>query len=138
MTKKLSRKNFNSTLNLRTSVQLSQFALSVPDFFWSAADALQALYNRVRQYLEIDERAEVLSTRFDTLQGVLELARQTQDARHTARLGKSLFVCFSLLVFFSSFRHGFLLLIKTLEFLEKKKKKRKMQSQNTRSSSLSL
>jgi uncharacterized Rmd1/YagE family protein len=96
MTKKNSQKNFNSTLNLRTSVQLSQFALSVPDFFWSAADALQALYNRVRQYLEIDERAEVLSTRFDTLQGVLELARQTQDARHTARLGKSFFVCFSL------------------------------------------
>ena len=28
----------------------------------------------------------VLSTRLDTLQGVLELARQTQDARHTARL----------------------------------------------------
>lgn len=67
-------------------MQLSQFALSVPDFFWSAADALQALYNRVRQYVELEERAEVLSTRFDTLHGVLELARQTQEARYTARL----------------------------------------------------
>ena len=76
----------NSTLNLRSSVQLSQFALSVPDFLWSAADALQALYQRVRTYTELEERMLVLSTRLDTLQGVLELARQTQDARHTARL----------------------------------------------------
>ncbi len=67
-------------------MQLSQFALSVPDFFWSAADALQALYQRVRTYTELEERGQVLSLRFDTLQGVLELARQTQEARHTARL----------------------------------------------------
>ena len=40
----------------------------------------------MRQYTEIEERAEVLSLRFDALQGVLELARQTQEARHTARL----------------------------------------------------
>lgn len=74
------------TLNLRSSVQLSRFALTVPDFFWSAADALQALYNRVRQYLELDERVEVLSTRFDLLVSVLELARQAEDARHAHRL----------------------------------------------------
>ena len=92
-------KQKNSTLDLRSSVQLSQFALSVPDFFWSAADALQGLYNRVRQYLEIDERAEVLSTRFDAMQGVLELARQTQEARHMERLGEFFFFSFFLLRF---------------------------------------
>ncbi|KAI5960757.1 RMD8 [Candida pseudojiufengensis] len=48
---------------LRVDVNLSSSILDTPDFFWSFEPALHPLYNAVREYLEIDQRVQVLNDR---------------------------------------------------------------------------
>jgi uncharacterized Rmd1/YagE family protein len=45
-------------------VNLISTVLDVPEFFWSAPDYLQALYQRAFDYLEMETRVEVLNARF--------------------------------------------------------------------------
>lgn len=37
--------------------------LDTPEFFWSAPDSMQNLYKRVCEYMELDNRVEVLNNR---------------------------------------------------------------------------
>lgn len=70
----------SSTLNLLSTV------MDTPEFFWSAPDQLQALYDRACEYLELDTRAEVLNARFEVLQEMLDMLRDHKNNRHAARL----------------------------------------------------
>ncbi|KAG2443260.1 hypothetical protein HYH02_009333 [Chlamydomonas schloesseri] len=70
----------SSTLNLLSTV------MDTPEFFWSAPDQLQALYERACEYLELDTRAEVLNARFEVLQEMLDMLRDHKNNSHAARL----------------------------------------------------
>lgn len=48
----------------RSAVNLLSTVLDTPEFFWSAPDQLQALYERACEYLELETRVEVLNARF--------------------------------------------------------------------------
>ncbi|GLC65501.1 sporulation protein rmd1 [Pleodorina starrii] len=70
----------SSDLNLLSTV------MDTPEFFWSAPDQLQALYERACEYLELDTRAEVLNARFQVLQEMLDMLRDHKNNSHAARL----------------------------------------------------
>lgn len=48
----------------KSAVNLLSTVLDTPEFFWSAPDSMQSLYKRVCEYIEYDERVEVLNNRF--------------------------------------------------------------------------
>jgi Uncharacterised ACR, YagE family COG1723 len=49
--------------------------LDTPEFFWSAPDSMQNLYKRVCEYMELDNRVEVLNNRL--------MVRPAASARQT-------------------------------------------------------
>ena len=56
-------KKSGKLFKLRVEVNLSSSILDTPDFFWSFEPALHPLYNAVREYLEIDQRVQVINDR---------------------------------------------------------------------------
>lgn len=48
----------------RAAVNLLGTVLDTPEYFWSAPDSMQSLYKRVCEYMELDERVEVLNNRY--------------------------------------------------------------------------
>lgn len=47
---------------------------------------MQGMYQRAREYLELDARIEVLNTRLSVLQDFLDMSRDTLSNEHMARL----------------------------------------------------
>ena len=45
-------------------MNLLSTVLDTPEFFWSAPDIMQTLYKRICEYMELDDRVEVLNNRF--------------------------------------------------------------------------
>lgn len=70
----------------RSEVNLLSTVLDTPEFFWSAPDSLQALYERCCEYLELETRVEVLNARFNVLGEMLDMLRSHQNEYHTSRL----------------------------------------------------
>jgi uncharacterized Rmd1/YagE family protein len=70
----------------KSAVNLLSTVLDTPEFFWSAPDAMQALYKSSCEYLEFFNRVEVLNARFQVLQEMLDMVRDHQNNYHTARL----------------------------------------------------
>jgi uncharacterized Rmd1/YagE family protein len=70
----------------KSAVNLLSTVLDTPEFFWSAPDSMQSLYKRVCDYIEFDARVEVLNSRFQVLQEMLDMLRDHQNNYHTARL----------------------------------------------------
>lgn len=56
-------KKSGKLFKLRVDVNLSSSILDTPDFFWSIEPALHPLYTAVREYLEIEQRVQVLNDR---------------------------------------------------------------------------
>ena len=57
----------------QAAVNLLSTVLDTPEFFWSAPDSMQNLYKRVCEYMELDNRVEVLNNRLAVSdQGVRE------------------------------------------------------------------
>lgn len=54
-------KKFGKLFKLRVDVNLSSNVLDKPDFFWNDEPSLDPLYEMTREYLEIDERVEILN-----------------------------------------------------------------------------
>ncbi|ODV97822.1 hypothetical protein PACTADRAFT_47673 [Pachysolen tannophilus NRRL Y-2460] len=50
-------------IQLRNEINLISNVLDTPEFFWSFEPSLHPLYNAIRDYLEIDQRVEVLNDR---------------------------------------------------------------------------
>lgn len=87
---KMSRKHIAQLIGRvfiqKSAVNLLSTVLDTPEFFWSAPDSMQSLYKRVCEYVEYDERVEVLNNRFQVLQEMLDMLRDHQNNFHTARL----------------------------------------------------
>jgi uncharacterized Rmd1/YagE family protein len=72
----------------KSAVNLLSSVLDTPDFFWESdiPDSLQHLYEGCTEYLEYENRVEVLNSRFQVLQEMLDMIRDHQNNNHTARL----------------------------------------------------
>eukprot|EP00890_Picochlorum_soloecismus_P004186 jgi/Picsp_1/4769/NSC_02137-R1_protein len=70
----------------KSAVNLLSTVLDTPDFFWDHPDSLQNLYDRCTEYLEYENRVEVLNSRFQVLQEMLDMLRDHLNNDHTARL----------------------------------------------------
>ena len=60
---------------LRVDVNLTSDVLDTPDLFWDEA-SLQALYDAIRAYLEIDDRAQTLNERLAVANELLEVIHE--------------------------------------------------------------
>jgi len=70
----------------KAGINLLSTVLDTPEFFWSAPDAMQHLYERVCAYIELDNRVEVLNNRLMVLQEMLDMVRDHQNNHHASRL----------------------------------------------------
>ncbi|OCB89128.1 DUF155-domain-containing protein [Sanghuangporus baumii] len=70
---------------LRMNINLVGSVLDVPEVFWSYPD-LQPLYEAARSYLEIPQRVNLLNTRVEVLQDMLQLLKESVTSKHSERL----------------------------------------------------
>ncbi|KAF9226400.1 DUF155-domain-containing protein [Gyrodon lividus] len=70
---------------LRTNINSVGSVLDSPEVFWSYPD-LQPLYDAARSYLEIPQRIDLLNTRVEVLQDMLQLLKDSVSSRHAERL----------------------------------------------------
>lgn len=70
---------------LRSDINSVGSVLDSPEVFWTYPD-LQPLYDAARDYLEIPQRIDLLNTRVEVLQDMLQLLKETVSSRHAERL----------------------------------------------------
>ncbi|KAF8634835.1 hypothetical protein AX17_004086 [Amanita inopinata Kibby_2008] len=70
---------------LRTNINSVGSVLDSPEVFWSYPD-LQPLYDAARSYLEIPQRINLLNTRVEVLQDMLQLLKESVSSKHAERL----------------------------------------------------
>ncbi|KAJ7770502.1 hypothetical protein B0H16DRAFT_1515674 [Mycena metata] len=70
---------------LRTNINTVGSVLDSPEVFWSFPD-LQPLYDAARSYLEIPQRINLLNTRVEVLQDLLQLLKESVSSKHAERL----------------------------------------------------
>lgn len=70
---------------LRTNINSVGSVLDSPEIFWSYPD-LQPLYDAARSYLEIPQRTNLLNTRVEVLQDMLQLLKESVSSKHAERL----------------------------------------------------
>jgi hypothetical protein len=57
-----------------------------PKFFWGRPDKYQLVYHAMSDYLDLDERADILNRRFSALTDMLDLLRDQQSSKHEEHL----------------------------------------------------
>ncbi|KAF8801104.1 DUF155-domain-containing protein [Phlegmacium glaucopus] len=70
---------------LRTNINSVGSVLDSPEVFWSYPD-LQPLYDAARSYLEIPQRIDLLNTRVEVIQDMLQLLKESVSSKHAERL----------------------------------------------------
>jgi len=70
---------------LRANIAAVGSVLDSPDVFWSYPD-LRPLYEAARSYLETPQRINLLNTRVEVLQDMLQLLKESVSSRHAERL----------------------------------------------------
>ncbi|ESK96365.1 cytoplasmic protein [Moniliophthora roreri MCA 2997] len=70
---------------LRTNINSVGSVLDSPEVFWSYPDQ-QPLYDAARSYLEIPQRINLLNTRVEVLQDMLQLLKESVSSKHAERL----------------------------------------------------
>uniref|UniRef100_A0A8H7XN32 DUF155 domain-containing protein n=1 Tax=Psilocybe cubensis TaxID=181762 RepID=A0A8H7XN32_PSICU len=70
---------------LRTNINSVGSVLDSPEVFWTYPD-LQPLYDAARSYLEIPQRINLLNTRVEVLQDMLQLLKESVSSKHAERL----------------------------------------------------
>lgn len=70
----------------KSRVNLLSTVLDTPEFFWDAPDSMQSLYERVCEYMELEERVTVLNNRYQVLTEMLDMLRDHQNNSHSAAL----------------------------------------------------
>jgi uncharacterized Rmd1/YagE family protein len=73
-------------ISCRIQVQVLSGHKETPKFFWGKPDNLQVIYHAVSDYLDLDERAEILNRRFSALTDMLDLLRDQQCTAHEEHL----------------------------------------------------
>ncbi|KAI9296510.1 Sad1-interacting factor 2 [Neoconidiobolus thromboides FSU 785] len=66
---------------MKINVNLVSNVLDTPEIFWSEPQ-LQPLYNAIRGYLEIPQRAELLNQRVDVICDMLDMLREHLNSSH--------------------------------------------------------
>ncbi|EGN92520.1 hypothetical protein SERLA73DRAFT_79555 [Serpula lacrymans var. lacrymans S7.3] len=88
---------------LRTNINSVGSVLDSPEVFWSYPD-LQPLYDAARSYLEIPQRINLLNTRVEVLQDMLQLLKESVSSRHAERLEQIVIVLIAIeIALFSEF-----------------------------------
>eukprot|EP00834_Sanchytrium_tribonematis_P003522 NODE_138_length_16264_cov_1.140860.p6 type:complete len:382 gc:universal NODE_138_length_16264_cov_1.140860:13029-11884(-) len=72
--------------DVKMKVNLVSSVLDIPDFFWSNPD-LQVIYDRIKLYMQIPQRVELLNTRTAVLSDLLDMLASHSDVLHI-HLGK--------------------------------------------------
>ncbi|KAJ7237314.1 hypothetical protein B0H12DRAFT_1026351 [Mycena haematopus] len=72
---------------LRTNINTVGSVLDSPEVFWTQSfPDLQPLYDAARSYLEIPQRINLLNTRVEVLQDLLQLLKESVSSKHAERL----------------------------------------------------
>lgn len=79
-------KKSGKLFKLRVDVNLLSLILDTPDYFWSFEPALQPLYTAVREYLEIDQRVQVLNDRCKVFLEFLDIVSDSINEKNTNRI----------------------------------------------------
>lgn len=79
-------KKSGKLFKLRVDVNLSSSILDTPDFFWSIEPALHPLYTAVREYLEIEQRVQVLNDRCKVFLEFSNIISDSINESSTARI----------------------------------------------------
>ena len=69
----------------RSSINLHTDILDIPDFFWEHTD-YESLYVRMRQYLHLDTRVDVLNKRLMIVHELFEMLGNELNHEHSSRL----------------------------------------------------
>ena len=70
---------------VKNRINLYSDMLDTPDVFWEE-DEFEPTYKKVRKYLDMDKRIEVMNQRMDIIRELLELLSTQQDQTHANRL----------------------------------------------------
>lgn len=77
-------------------IQVLSGPYNYPKFFSSCPDHVQKLYSLVSDNFHLDDRADILNRRFDTLTEMLDLLRDQQSSAHEEHLSRIvIFLIFS-------------------------------------------
>ncbi|EER31331.1 conserved hypothetical protein [Candida tropicalis MYA-3404] len=96
-------KKSGKLFKLRVDVNLSGSILDTPGFFWSSEPALHPLYNAVREYLEIDQRVQVLNNRCKVFLEFIDIIHDSLNEKNTNRITWMIIVIIFLSLFVSLF-----------------------------------
>jgi len=69
----------------KSAVNLLSSVLDTPDFFWRMPDSLQAIYDKVCEYQDLDARIELINARLQIIQKMLNI---WGDHSHHARISR--------------------------------------------------
>lgn len=90
-------------LQLRSEVNLSSNVLDTPEYFWSIEPGLHPLYVAIREYLEIDQRVEVINDRCKVFLDFFDIVSDTLEENHMVRVSKILIIAIGLSLVVSVF-----------------------------------
>lgn len=85
-------KKSGKLFKLRVDVNLSSSILDTPDFFWSMEPALHPLYTAVREYLEIEQRVQVLNDRCKVFLEFSNIISDSINESSTARISMMIII----------------------------------------------
>lgn len=79
-------KKSGKLFKLRVDVNLSSNVLDTPEFFWTFEPSLHPLYNAVKEYLEIDQRVEVLNDRCKVFLEFIDIVADSIAEKNMTRI----------------------------------------------------
>lgn len=89
-------KKLGKIFKLKVDVNLSSSILDTPDFFWDLEPALHPLYTAVRDYLEIDQRVQVINDRCRVFLEFADIVTDLINEKNTNRVAWMLIIIIGL------------------------------------------
>lgn len=96
-------KKSGKLFKLRVDVNLSSSVLDTPEFFWSFEPSLHPLYNATKEYLEIDQRVEVLNDKCKVFLEFIDIVADSIAEKNMRRITYMIITVFFLSLVVSSF-----------------------------------
>ncbi|CAN3371935.1 hypothetical protein DIURU_004412 [Diutina rugosa] len=96
-------KKSGKIFKLKVDVNLSSSILDTPDFFWDLEPALHPLYTAVRDYLEIDQRVQVINDRCRVFLEFADIVTDSINEKNTNRVAWMLIIIIGLSLAVSTF-----------------------------------
>jgi len=92
MSKKAMAKLMGTVFIQKSEVNLLSSVLDTPEFFWSAPDVLQVLYNKVTEYLDLEQRVALVNSRTMLIQSMLRIWSDHKAHHHLAKLDRIIII----------------------------------------------